>query len=162
MSILQNILDKVSGQVNEDFFRSQLIEELGSTNFETDYADTAGFAPGELYFFTYQAKTKQPYYDQYPLSYIIEMRTGGFLGCNLHYVQLTQREELARSLLNNSAQGAVAVPQRTLHKYLYTGVRAEPYRIPNAEWSDVAQLPTERFVDMRGIPVPRNRIYNKN
>ncbi len=83
MSILQNILNKASGQVNEDFFRSQLIEELGSTNFETDYADTAGFAPGELYFFNYEAQTKQPYYDQYPLSYIIEMRTGGFLGCNL-------------------------------------------------------------------------------
>ena len=98
----------------------------------------------------------------YPLSYIIEYQKGGFLGCNLHYVQLTQRDELATSLLNNSAQGAVAVPQRTLHKYLYTGVRGQPYRIPNAEWSDVAQLPTEKFVDMRGIPVPRDRVYNKN
>ena len=61
MSILQNILNKVSGQVSEDYFRSQLLEELGSTNFETDYADTAGFAPGELYFFTYSAQTRQPY-----------------------------------------------------------------------------------------------------
>ena len=63
MSILQTILNKVGGQVSEDWFLSQLLEELGSTNFETDYADTAGFAPGELYFFTYQAQTKQPYYD---------------------------------------------------------------------------------------------------
>ena len=161
MSILQRILDTVGNQVNEEFFRRRLLEELVSTNFETDYADTAGFAPGELYFFTYQAQTKQPYYDMYPLAYVIEMRTGGFLGCNLHYVRLTQRDELAISLLNNSAQGAVAVPPITLHKYLYTGVRGTPYRIPNSEWSDVAQLPTERFVDMRGIPVPRDRIYNK-
>ena len=51
MSILQNILNKVSGQVNEDFFRSQLIEELGSTNFDDDAADTGGFAAGQLYFF---------------------------------------------------------------------------------------------------------------
>ena len=162
MSILQRILDTVGNQVNEEFFRRRLLEELESTNFETDYADTAGFAPGELYFFTYQAQTKQPYYDMYPLTYVIEMRTGGFLGCNLHYVRLTQRDELAISLLNNSAQGAVAVPPRTLHKYLYTGVRGTPYRIPNSEWSDVAQVPTERFVDMRGIPVPRDRIYNKS
>ena len=98
----------------------------------------------------------------YPLPYKIEYQKGGFLGCNVHYVPLTQRDELATSLLNNSAQGAVAVPQRTLHKYLYTGVRGQPYRIPNAEWSDVAQLPTEKFVDMRGIPVPRDRVYNKN
>ena len=162
MSILQNILDKVSGQVNEDFFRDQLIQELGSTNFDSDSADTGGFAPGQLYFFTYEAQTKQPYYDMFPLSYVIEYQKGGFLGCNIHYVPLTQRDELAISLLNNSAQGAVAVPRRTLHKYLYTGVRGTPYRIPNTEWSDVAQLPTERFVDMRGIPVPRSRVYNKN
>ena len=162
MSILKNILDRVGGQVSEDYFRSQLLQELGSTNFNDDYSDTAGFAPGELYFFTYSAQTKQPYYDMFPLAYIIEYQTGGFLGCNLHYVQLTQRDELAISLLNNSAQGAIAVPPRTLHKYLYTGVRGTPYRIPNSEWSDVAQLPTERFVDMRGIPVPRDRIYNRN
>ena len=162
MSILQNILNRVGGQVNEEFFRKELIDELGSTNFDDGAADTGGFTPGQLYFFTYQAQTKQPYYDMYPLSYVIEYQTGGFLGCNLHYVKLTQREELAMSLLNNSAQGAVAVPRRTLHKYLYTGVRGQPYRIPDSEWTDVAQLPTEKFVDMRGISVPRNRIYNKN
>ena len=162
MSILQNILDKVTGQVNEEWFRSQLLDELGSTNFDDDAADTDGFAPGQLYFFTYSAQTKQPYYDMYPLTYVIEYQTGGFLGCNLHYVRLTQRDELAISLLNNSAQGAVAVHQRTLHKYLYTGVRGQPYRIPSSEWSDVAQLPTERFIDMRGIPVSRDRVYNKN
>ena len=162
MSILQRILNKVDGQVTEDYFRSQLLEELGSTNFETDYADTAGFAPGELYFFTYSAQTRQPYYDMFPLTYVIEMRSNGFLGCNLHYVKLTEREELAMSLLNTSAQGAVAVPRRTLHKYLYAGVRGQAYRIPDTEWVDVAQLPTERFVDMRGIPNPRDRVYNKN
>ena len=122
-------MGKVTGQVTEDFFRSQLLEELGSTNFDDDAADTAGFAPGQLYFFTYSAQTKQPYYDMYPLSYVIEYQKGGFLGCNVHYVPLTQRDELATSLLNNSAQGAVAVPRRTLHKYVYTGVRGTPYRL---------------------------------
>ena len=63
MSILRTILDRVENQVSEDWFRNQLIQELGSTNFNDDYADTGGFAPGELYFFTYQAQTKQPYYD---------------------------------------------------------------------------------------------------
>ena len=40
MSILQKILNKVSDQVSEEWFRGQLLEELGDTNFETDYADT--------------------------------------------------------------------------------------------------------------------------
>ena len=53
MSILQTILNKVNNQVNEDWFRNQLLEELGSTNFDDDAADTNGFAPGQLYFFTY-------------------------------------------------------------------------------------------------------------
>ena len=162
MSILQNILNKVGGQVNEEFFRKELIDELRSTNFDDDAADTGGFTPGQLYFFTYQAQTKQPYYDMYPLSYVIEYQKGGFLGCNLHYLRLNQREELAISLLNNSAQGSIAAPRRTLHKYVYAGVRGQPYRIPESEWSDVAQLPTEKFVDMRGITVPRSRIYNTN
>ena len=162
MSILQTILSKVSNQVSGDWFRNQLLEELGSTNFDDDAADTGGFAPGQLYFFTYSAQTKQPYYDMYPLTYVIEYQTGGFLGCNLHYLRLNQREELAISLLNNSAQGSIAAPRRTLHKYLYAGVRGQPYRIPESEWTDVSQLPTEKFVDMRGISVPRSRIYNKN
>ena len=41
MSILQRILNKVTGQVSEEFFRSQLLDELGSTNFDDDAADTA-------------------------------------------------------------------------------------------------------------------------
>ena len=39
MSILQRILNKVTGQVSEEFFRSQLLDELGSTNFDDDAAD---------------------------------------------------------------------------------------------------------------------------
>ena len=71
MSILQTILNKAGGQVTEDYFRNQLIQELGSTNFNDDAVDTAGFYPGQLYFFTYSAQTKQPYYVMYPLSYVI-------------------------------------------------------------------------------------------
>ena len=62
MSILRTILDRVENQVSEDWFRNQLIQELGSTNFNDDAADTNGFYPGQLYFFTYSAQTKQPYY----------------------------------------------------------------------------------------------------
>ena len=39
MSILQSIMNKVTGQVSEDFFRSRLIDELGSTNFDDDDKD---------------------------------------------------------------------------------------------------------------------------
>ena len=51
MSILHgHILDRVENQVNEDWFRNQLIQELGSTNFDDDAADTNGFDPGNYIF----------------------------------------------------------------------------------------------------------------
>lgn len=161
--ILQNILNKAGGGlVNGDWWRTQLLNELGEPNIDVDFSDTGGFAPGKMYFYQYGAITeKLPYYDKYPLTYVIRIEGDGFLGCNLHYVRLTQRDELAKSLLNNSAQGAVSVPKRTLHKYLYTGVKDIIFPIPEDEWSDVAQLPTEEFVDMRGIAVPRNKVYSK-
>ena len=161
--ILQNILNKAGGGlINGDWWRTQLLNELGEPNIDVDFSDTGGFAPGKMYFYQYGAITeKLPYYDKYPLTYVIRIEGDGFLGCNLHYVTLTNRDELARSILNNSEQGAISVPRRTLHKYLYTGVKDIIFPIPEDEWSDVAQLPTEEFVDMRGIAVPRNKVYSK-
>ena len=162
MSILQNILNKAGGGLtNGDWWRTQLLNELGEPDIDVDYSDTVGFQPGKMYCYEYDAITeKLSYYDKYPLTYIIRIEKDGFLGCNLHYVRLTQRDELARSLLNNSEQGRVAVPRRTLHKYLYTGIRDNLF-FPIPE-DDVAQLPTEKFLDMRQIPVSRNRVYSRN
>ena len=64
----------------------------------TDYADTAGFAPGELYFFTYQHKQNNHIMIMYPLTYVIEMRSNGFLGCNLHYVRLNSKRRTCNKL----------------------------------------------------------------
>lgn len=164
MSILKNIQSKVGNKSRSgDWFRSQLMDELGSSNLIDDDSDSGGFSPGNLYFYSYNAITQAlPYYDAYPLTYVIEMQKNGFIGCNLHYVKLKRRDEFAKSLLNNSAQGAIAVPPNTLHKYLYTGVRGVPYRVPENEWVGVAQLPTEKFVDMKGIVVPKHKVYTKN
>ena len=164
MSILESITNKIGNKNRSgDWFRNQLLDELGSSNMIDDDSDTSGFSPGNLYFYTYNAITESlPYYDMYPLTYVLQMEKNGFIGCNLHYVKLKRRDEFAKSLLNNSAQGAIAVPPNTLHKYLYTGVRGAPYRIPENEWVGVAQLPTERFVTMNGIVVPKHKVYTKN
>ena len=164
MTVFENIQKRVGNKSRSgEWFRSQLIEELGSPNLNDDASDTYGFEPGQLFFFTYSPITKTlPFYDIYPLAYIIEMRKDGFLGCNLHYLELRRRDELAKSLLDNSAQGAVAVPPRTLRKYRYSGVQGMIYKIPEKEWSGVSQLPTERFVDMRGIVVPKHEVYSKS
>ena len=164
MSIFENIRKRVGNKSRSgDWFRSQLMEELADPNLNDDAQDTFGFEAGQLFMFTYNPITQTlPFYDAYPLVYVIELKQDGFLGCNLHYVELRRRDELAKSLLNNSAQGAVAVPSRTLHKYRYSGVQGMIYKIPEKEWSGVAQLPTERFIDMRGIVVPKHKVYSKS
>ena len=124
MSILQNITNKIGNRSRSgEWFRTQLMEELDNNpDLNFNDMDTGGFSPGNLYQYTYNATTEQPYYDMYPLTYVIEMQPGGFLGCNLHYVKLKRRDELAISLLNNSAQG-VSQYLETHYRYLYTGVQ---------------------------------------
>ena len=59
---------------------TQLMEELDNDpNLNFNDMDTGGFSPGNLYQYTYNATTEQPYYDMYPLTYVIEMQPGGFL-----------------------------------------------------------------------------------
>lgn len=165
MSITKEIINK-AGKKNRsgDWFRTQIIDSLKKVQtFDSDYSDTGGFAPGKMYFFSYDPKLKDqlPYYDAYPMVYVIEMTDNGFLGCNLHYVNPKYRDAIAISLLNNSAQGRVAVPPSTLHRYLYTGVSGIPYQIPKSEWESIVQLPTEKFVDKRGIVMPKHKIFSK-
>ena len=162
MHILQNITNKIGNRSRSgDWFRTQLMEELDNDpNLNFNDMDTGGFSPGNLYQYTYNATTEQPYYDMYPLTYVIEMQPGGFLGCNLHYVKLKRRDDLAISLLNNPHK-LLQCLEYTTSIFVYWS-QSVPYRIPETEWSDVAQLPTEKFVDMRGIVIPKHKVYTKN
>ena len=125
MSILQNITNKIGNRSRSgDWFRTQLMEELDNDpDLNFNDMDTGGFSPGNLYQYTYNATTEQPYYDMYPLTYVIEMQPGGFLGCNLHYVKLKRRDDLAISLLNNSAQGVCSASEYTTSIFVYWSQR---------------------------------------
>ena len=166
MSILNTILNKAgTGRRSGDWWRTQLVEELEPLQTDNrDFIDTGGVAPGHMYFYTYDPITrdKSPYYDAHPLVYIIEMRWNGFIGCNLHFAQLKIRDALAISLLNNSDQGAVSVPLQTLRRYVFSGIRGTPYRVPENEWEDVSQIPAEKFIDKRGIMIPNYKIFGTN
>ena len=61
---------------------------------------TVDTAMGRMYFFAYDPKTKDklPYYDTFPLIFIIEEYQDGFLGLNLHYLNLRDRAMLLNRL----------------------------------------------------------------
>ena len=54
---------------------------------------------GHLYFFEYKAKSKWlPYYDKFPLVYVIKQDQEGFYGANLHYIKPKRRVKMVQKL----------------------------------------------------------------
>ena len=124
--------------------------------------DQKEIIPGDLVFFVYNAKYPQryDYWDTHPLSYIIEMdrNKGIFLGSNLHYLNPQYRGGVAQSYINKF--GFVNAPKKTLHNYLFSNVMSDMFIVPEKDWRDVSLLPTEKFVDKRGQPVFKTKVWD--
>lgn len=146
-----------------DWWTNSLMNELSNIQKpDINQEDTGYISPGDLVFFLYSAKYPQryEYWDQHPLSYIIEVNfsEGWFLGANLHYLNPQYRGGFAESFLNKS--GNINAPKKTLHKYLFSGVMTELFKVPESEWREVSLLPTEKFVDKRGQPVFKSKVWD--
>ena len=121
---------------------------------------------GRMYMFFYDPKHKEklPYYDMFPLIFVLEKYTDGFLGMNLHYlppifrarlmdrlysierqdnVRESKKLRLSYSFLNTAAKYKYFRP--TVKKYLNTQVRSRFLWIPYDEWDIALMLPTQRF-----------------
>ena len=95
--------------------------------------DTGGINIGRLYFFFYQTSTPGlAYYDTQPLVYITEVNynAGYFIGANMHYLNTKHREGIAKVLIN---KGICAVPRKTIHRYLFSGVAGGFMRVPEKD-----------------------------
>ena len=123
---------------------------------------------GKMYFFTYDAKHKDklPIWDKYPLVFPIERYNDGFLGLNVHYLGLREREALLDRLIQFSA--AKNLTERTrlrltydliagtkrlnslarpcVKRYLFSQVRSKFVEIPATEWDRVVQLPIALWI----------------
>ena len=55
---------------------------------------TRNAEPGNMLLFNYDPKTKKklPYYDTFPLIFVVGPAADGFFGLNMHYLPLKQRE----------------------------------------------------------------------
>lgn len=159
-SVRQKAGKKMHGS---NWWANQLMNELYQFQRKNiSESDTYFIVPGDLVFFMYSAKypQKYEYWDRYPLSYIIEVnpREGYFLGSNLHYLNPQYRGGVAKSYINK--MGAVNAPKKTLHKYLFSGVVSELFKIPKDDWEGVSLLPTEKFVDRNGQSFPKYRVWD--
>lgn len=113
-----------------------------------------------LMLWEYKAKYRRelPYYDKYPLAFILDFQPNSFFAVNLHYYSPEERVAIARSLAENQ------IPRfdRGTHKYLISEVRSPYLDFDSREWDTICLLPIEEFVrDLNGveIPIPSSNVW---
>ena len=88
--------------IKQEFIDSQGKEEQPDENLLRRYA-----VSGHMYMFEYKAKTKWlPYYDEFPLVYVIKATPQEFYGANLHYLTPKKRVMVVQRLL----EGRIDIP----------------------------------------------------
>lgn len=121
---------------------------------------------GSMYSFFYNPKNKKtlPYYDMFPLVFVIGPKPGGFMGINLHYLPPVLRAKLMDQLYtitNNKkfdSTTKLKVTYELLAKasrfkyfapcvkhYLFDHVQSKFLRIEPRFWDVALMLPTEKF-----------------
>ena len=154
----------ISGQTN----RKSLMKEktLKRTN-ET--------LVGNMYMFFYDPKTKDklPYYDTFPLIFVVGPAKGGFYGLNLHYLPPILRAQFLDALLditnNNSYNDSTKLKlsyellQRStkfkyfkpcFKHYLTDHVKGNFAMVPAPEWEIAVFMPTAQWKK-----ASRNKVY---
>ena len=122
--------------------------------------------PGRMFMYFYDPKHKKtlPYYDRFPLIFMIEKAKGGFYGLNLHYLphkqraiffdrltdyatnkkyDLTTRLKLSYNLLKGASRLKSFAP--CFKHYLSEHVRSRIVEVPASEWETVLFMPSENF-----------------
>lgn len=126
--------------------------------------------PGSLYCWFYDPKYKRtlPYYDAFPVAFVLDMKQNGFLGINMHYLPLRARSVLLTRLLDNMLKKTTYATYLNLQygilntaakfrefkpclkRYLITHVRGQMIEIPPDEWIRTIFLPLESFQKKSG------------
>lgn len=106
-----------------------------------------------LMLWEYRAKWRRqlPYYDKYPLAYILDFQPNYFYAVNLHYYYPEERIAIANTLAENK------IPRFTkgAHKYLLSEIRSPFLDFDMREWNTICLLPIEEFVrDLGGVELP--------
>ena len=99
---------------------------------------------GHLYFFEYKAKFKNklPYFDSFPLVYVVKASRGEFWGANLHYLSPKRRVWCIKRLM----EGRIDIPRNCFHKYLNSYIDGYLLDLASDEWATAILLPVENFV----------------
>lgn len=123
--------------------------------------------PGQCFMFFYDPKLKKtlPYYDRFPLVFLVDVDRTGFTGLNVHYLDPISRAKLIDALHelttnkrydeNTRLRMTYALLQSSskyryfkpcLKRYLWAHTRSRLAIVHSDEWDLVAAMPLQRFV----------------
>jgi len=152
---------------SEAFYRQSSLKKLAGRR----------YLEGRMYLFFYDAKTKKklPYWDRFPLVFILEMKQDGFIGLNLHYLppkirvrflyelykyEMLEPEDdldgegehgrLMRTKINMTQELLEAIPKLRYYKacykrYLTTQIYGRPLEVTPDHWDAMAMLPVAQW-----------------
>lgn len=154
-----------------DWFEEKVRSAAGGVRnklLQAENSQTGSTVIGKMYFFKYDPKHKAtlPIYDIYPLVFPIERYNNGFLGLNIHYLAVPERQAFIEQLMRYataknltpksrlrltysllaSSQSLASEARPCIKRYLWSHVRTKFIEIPATEWDRAAVLPIELFV----------------
>jgi len=130
------------------------------------------FIEGRMYFYVYDAKLKDvlPKWDALPLTIVLEIYHDGFLGLNIHYLDVKKRLLFLNEIMNamgSYTKGSDLYWLRMHYKdlkdsmsfeehkvcvkrYLKTHIKSKILPIESHEWIYAASLPVQQFKYLNG------------
>ena len=153
---------KVYGTDNTRYISAERRDSTGAKNEQDQNMVRRYVVAGHLYMFEYKAKMRWlPYYDRFPLVYVIKSNKNEFFGANLHYLPIKRRILAVNKLLKYNR---IEFPKKCFHKYLHSHVDGFYLDLASAEWDTAILLPTEDFVkDVNGhvFPYPKEDVWKE-
>lgn len=166
-------------QAARDWFREKARQQRSAAVYPDNIIKTSDKRKsqvliGRMYHFKYEPKGAKdlPYYDRFPLIFMVGVAPGGFHGINLHYLPPQLRARLMDALyditnntkydestklkvtydvLNSASRFRFFKP--TFKHYLNSQVRSKFIEINSTEWDTALFLPTERFMKAKKTKV---------
>ena len=142
----KNAVRKISSEYLQDpsrIIRQEAADNRGNEQEPDENLLRRYAVSGHLYMFEYKAKMKWlPYYDEFPLVYVMRATPDEFWGANLHYLSPKKRILVIKRLM----EGRVDIPKKCFHKYLTSQVDGFMLDLAAAEWDTAILLPVENFV----------------
>ncbi len=143
----RNTVRKLALRVDDNperLIRDEIQDTMGAEEQEDENQIRRYAVSGHMYLFEYKAKLghRLPYYDQFPLVYVIKATRNEFWGLNLHYMSPKKRAWVMKRLMD----GRIDAPRNCFHKYLTSYVDGFLLDLAAPEWATAMLLPIETFV----------------